>query len=86
MTIQFSETALKILKKLDKSIQKQIVNYAKELSTLEDPRCRGKTLKSNLAGLWRYRVADYRLICEIHDDILSITIVKIGHRRDVYSD
>ena len=69
MKILVSETAKKQLKKLDKSIQKKIIEYLEELSGLEDPRTRGKGISSNLTGLWRYRFGDYRLICEIKDCI-----------------
>lgn len=84
MKVIFSETALKTLKKVDGSIRTQIVKYAHELEALEDPRTRGKGLSSNLAGLWRYRVGDWRLICEIKDNELIISVVRIGHRSEVY--
>jgi len=50
----------------------------------EDPRAFGKPLKADLKGLWRYRVADYRLICSIQDQRLVVLVLKVGHRRDVY--
>lgn len=84
MKVIFSETALKTLKKVDRSIRKQIVKYVHELEELENPRSRGKGLSSNLAGLWRYRVGDWRLICEIKDDKLIISVLRIGHRSEVY--
>lgn len=84
MTVLVSETAKKQLKKLDISIQKRIIEYLEEIAGLQDPRTRGKSLSSNLAGLWRYRVGDYRLICEIRDEILTVEVVRIGHRREVY--
>lgn len=84
MKVIFSETALKTLKKVDGSIRKQIVKYVHELEELENPRSRGKGLSSNLAGLWRYRVGDWRLICEIKGDRLIISVLRIGHRSEVY--
>ena len=84
MTVQFSNTALKALKKIDKNTARKIIEYSHELEKLKDPRARGKGLKSNLAGLWRYRIGDYRMICEIRDEVLTIMVLKIGHRRDVY--
>ena len=42
-------------------------------------------MSGNLAGLWRYRVGDYRIICKIQDDELVITVVRVGHRRNVYT-
>ncbi|MBQ9630938.1 MAG: type II toxin-antitoxin system RelE/ParE family toxin [Treponema sp.] len=85
MTIEFSATALKTLKKLDGSVQKQILKYAHELERLKDPRSKGRGLSSNLAGLWRYRVGNYRLICEIKNDKLIISVLHIGHRSRVYN-
>lgn len=55
-----------------------------EVSKLENPRSRGKRLVGNLTGFWRYRVADYRLICQIKDDQLIIIVVEIGHRKNIY--
>lgn len=84
MKVTLSDKAIKDLKKLDKTIQKRIVDYALSLQSLPDPRIKGKALSSTMAGLWRYRVGDYRLICEIRDDILIITVLRIGHRKEVY--
>ena len=55
-----------------------------EIASLDNPRSRGKALTSNLSGLWRYRVGDYRILCRIHDDKLVITVIEIGHRSTVY--
>ena len=49
-----------------------------------DPRLHGKALKGNLKGIWRYRVGDYRLFASIEEDIITISIFEIGHRRDIY--
>ena len=50
----------------------------------EHPTQRGKALTANLTGLWRYRVGDYRLICDIQDGELVVLVLQIGHRREVY--
>ncbi|KKN88583.1 hypothetical protein LCGC14_0246940 [marine sediment metagenome] len=50
----------------------------------DGPRAAGKGLSGPLGGLWRYRVGDYRLVCEIRDDVLQVLVLKIAHRRDVY--
>ena len=57
---------------------------SKQFSRLDNPRSRGKALISNLAGLWRYHVGDYRILCHICDDKLIITIIEIAHRSIVY--
>lgn len=82
--IEFTPKAEKQLVKLDKPIQSQIVDYIDELSALDDPRARGKALVGDLAGLWRYRVGDYRLLCRLEDAVLLILVLEIGHRKDIY--
>lgn len=84
MKVEYSMTALKEFSKLDKPIQKQIKKYMCEVSKLENPRSRGKALVGNFVGLWRYRIGDYRLICEIKDDKIIITVLHIAHRKEVY--
>jgi mRNA interferase RelE/StbE len=84
MLIELSETAKKQFKKFDNSTQKTIQKYIKEIETLENPRSRGKSLIGNLKDLWRYRVGDYRLICEIQDNKLTILILEMGHRSTIY--
>lgn len=83
-TIEVSDVAAKALKRIDKPIAKRIHEKLREISLLEDPRSRGKALVGNLAGLWRYRVGDYRIVCSIEDDVLVVVVVDVAHRRDVY--
>ncbi|HIV98498.1 MAG TPA: type II toxin-antitoxin system RelE/ParE family toxin [Candidatus Ornithospirochaeta avicola] len=84
MRIQYTETARKQLKKLDKTIQKRILDYMDEVGRLENPRSRGKALFENMRGLWRYRVGDYRVICEIQESRIIISVLKIGHYKNIY--
>lgn len=58
----------------------------KNLSGCEDPRRHGKALVANRKGQWRYRIGDYRLICEIQDDCLVILAISVGHRRNIYNN
>ena len=71
---------------LDGMIQKRIAKFLYErLAYLQDPRSIGEALKgSKLGNLWKYRVGDYRLIANIHDQFVQILVVKIGNRREVY--
>lgn len=85
MRVVFTDNAEKQFLKLDKPIQKQIQKFILKLQTLENPRERGKSLVGNLIGFWRYRVGDYRLLCRIIDKELIISVVEIGHRREIYS-
>jgi mRNA interferase RelE/StbE len=54
------------------------------VATLDDPRQTGKALKGPLGDLWRYRVGDYRIICDIQDRVLIVLVLQIGNRREVY--
>lgn len=84
-TIEYSDTAKDQLRKLDKPIARRIVDYMDErIADLENPRSSGKALTGPLGGLWRYRVGDYRVICEIRDGALCILVLELGNRREVY--
>ena len=83
-TIEISEKAFRALRKMDKQTARRIRNELSEIAKLEDPRSRGKALTGNLAGVWRYRVGDYRILCDIEDGRLVILVVEVAHRREVY--
>jgi mRNA interferase RelE/StbE len=86
-TVEFDDRARRELRKLDPKVQKAILRYLRErLVGTEDPRRFGKPLRRNLAGLWRYRVEDYRLICRLEDDQVVVLVLQIGHRSDIYED
>ncbi len=85
MKVTYTETAKKKLKKIDPHEAKIIAEYMREIEKLEDPRIKGKILKGNLRGLWRYRVEDYRLICDIQDNKLTILVLNIDHRKKIYN-
>lgn len=83
--IEYDEGALADLKKLDRQIQREILDYVdKRIGKAEDPRTFGKPLRHSKFGLWRYRVRDYRIICELRDGQLKVLVVAIGHRNAVY--
>ena len=84
MEFVFSSKAQKDFKKLDISIQKRIKTFTQEIENLENPRSKGKALTGDLKGFWRYRIGDYRLVCEILDHELIIYTIKISHRKNVY--
>ena len=76
----------KEFKKLDRFTQRMIKGWImKHLYDCDNPRASGKGLTANQSGRWRYRIGDYRLICEILDDKLIILALTIGHRRDIYN-
>ncbi|ENY6720816.1 type II toxin-antitoxin system RelE/ParE family toxin [Campylobacter jejuni] len=84
MFFYYSDKALRQFSKLDKAIQKEIKTYTNNLESLENPRTKGKALKANLKGLWRYRVGIYRLICRIDDDKLIILCLELDKRDKIY--
>lgn len=85
-TYSFDERALKELKKLGKPAQREILKFLDErIATSENPARFGKALRGDLVGLWRYRVGDYRLICSLKNGRMLVLVLKVGHRRDVYS-
>ena len=83
--VQFTKRAMKDLKKLDRSTSALILGWVrKNLENCENPRLHGKGLTANRSGQWRYHVGDYRLLAEIEDNIITILILNIGHRSDIY--
>ena len=83
--ILFSENFNKEFKKLDHYTQTMVISWIdKHIAGSNNPRSTGKALTNNLKGLWRYRIGDYRLICEIHDNELIVLALAIGHRREIY--
>ncbi len=83
--VEYTERAIKNLRKLDKYTRNFIVAWIdKNLVNCENPRIHGKGLTSDRSGQWRYRIGDYRLICEIKENEIVILVLEIGHRREVY--
>jgi len=84
-TIDYTDTAKAQLRKLDRQTARRIVDFMDaRIATLESPRSTGKALVGPLGGLWRYRVGDCRVICEIRDGALRVLVVQIGNRREIY--
>lgn len=82
--VELTDTAKKQLARLDKTQAQRITKYLRRVMELDDPRGAGKALTGNLRTYWRYRVGDYRVVCDIRDNELVIVAVMIGHRSDVY--
>lgn len=84
-TIDYTDSARKQLLKLDKQIARRIVDFMDtRIASVDDPRSTGKALSGPLGGFWRYRIGDYRVICDIQDTALRVLVVEIGNRREVY--
>ena len=84
--IELSATAVKQLRKLDPNEARRITHFLRQrLSLTQDPRSSGKALTGPALGAyWRYRVGDYRIICDIQDGRLCILVIEVGDRREVY--
>ncbi|MFD1245646.1 type II toxin-antitoxin system RelE family toxin [Paralysiella testudinis] len=84
--IRFEKEALKELKKLDPPTARRILQFLNErLAPLENPRSIGEALKgARLGDLWKYRIGDWRIICDIQDQEIILLVVKIGNRRQIY--
>jgi mRNA interferase RelE/StbE len=85
--IEYDPEASKDLRKLDRSIQREILDYMdRRISRADDPRKFGKPLRGSKFGLWRYRLRDYRIVCELQEKRLVVLVISIGHRSTIYED
>ena len=83
--VKVNDKAVKSLAKIDRNKAAKIWYFLEiELTAMTNPRLSGKALQGEFKGLWRYRVGDYRLICQIKDGELIILVIEIGHRKDIY--
>ena len=83
-TIKYTAAAEREIRKLDKQTALRIVEYMDAFERLDDPRQRGKSLAGNLAGFWRYRIGDYRMLCRIREEELCVLVVAVGHGGDIH--
>lgn len=83
--IKLETSADKELDKLDQQIAKRILKFLHErIAPLDNPRSIGEPLSGILSDYWKYRVGDYRIICDIQDNIITILVLAIGNRKQVY--
>jgi mRNA interferase RelE/StbE len=84
--IKIHDAAEKDIAKLDRVVAKRIIRFLRErVMSLDDPRSIGEALKgSRLGEYWKYRVGDYRIICRIEDSQITVYIVRVGNRREIY--
>ena len=83
---EFTPEAHRQFERLDRSVQRRIQTYLNENVLAGDPRHFGRALRGDLSGLWRYRVGDFRLIAKLEDAILTVVIIKTGHRSVIYEN
>ena len=83
--VEFLPAAAKELRKLDRTAAARIIQTLEErIATLDDPRTLGSALVGEHAGYWRWRIGDYRVIARIKDERITILVVRVAHRREVY--
>ena len=84
--VEFDPDAVKDLKKLDKQVQARILDFLRErLARLDNPRELGEPLAgSKLGNYWKYRVGDWRIICDLQDQRIVVRVLRVGNRREVY--
>lgn len=84
--VEFSKRAKKQLEKLDKQIASLILGWVrKNLNGCSNPRAYGKSLVGDKSDLWRYRIGNYRLLCKIEDEKVTILVLEVGHRKNIYN-
>jgi mRNA interferase RelE/StbE len=85
-TIEYAQSSRKPMERLDPMVRRRIRLFLSErIATLDDPRQLGGPLQgAHFSGLWRYRVGDYRILVDIQDAKVTVLVVGIGHRGEVY--
>jgi mRNA interferase RelE/StbE len=81
-TVDFTTGAAKEIRRLDQGVRKRILSSIAELGT--DPRPKGGKKLAGEQNAWRIRIGDFRVLYEIQDNILTVTVVRVAHRREVY--
>lgn len=83
--INYTDVSAKQMAKMDKSVSKLIDDYLHhKVATRADPTSLGKPLLNEKSGVWRYRIENYRILCEIKNNELTVLVLRVGHRKDVY--
>ena len=84
-TVEYDSRVEKDLKAIDRVMQREILDYLEtRIATDEDPRRFGKPLRHEHRGLWRYRVRDYRIICDIREQACAVLVLTVKHRSTAY--
>lgn len=82
--VELSPDAVKWLWKADPQTARRIRGALRAITVLDSPRDRGKALTGALSGLWRYRIGDYRVVCDLQDARLVVLVIDIDHRSSIY--
>lgn len=84
--IEIDPAAARDIDRLDKPVARRILTFLHErVSRLDDPRSIGQALQGPKFGeLWKYRAGDWRIICKIEDSVVTVLVLRIRHRKEVY--
>ncbi len=84
--VELADSAAKQLRKLDPQIARRILTFLRDrLAALDDPRSIGEALRGKeLGNFWKYRVGDWRIIADLDDGVMLITVIRLGNRREIY--
>jgi mRNA interferase RelE/StbE len=83
--IEVNEVAERSFLKLDKTVRERIFRFFHErIEPSDDPKTLAENLTGELRGLWRFRVGDYRIICDIQREVQIVAVLEVGHRSHVY--
>jgi mRNA interferase RelE/StbE len=84
--IEVSDSAAKQLRKLDPQVARRILSFLRDrIAPLDNPRSLGEALRGkDLGDFWKYRVGDWRIIADLDDGVMLITVIRLGNRREVY--
>jgi len=83
--IKYLKSVQKDMRKIDQKDQTRIREYLEShIAHSDNPRNFGKLLKGSYSEFWRYRVGNYRIVCELDDTSITILVLRVGHRKDIY--
>ena len=83
--VEISKRARKNLRKIGHVAASEIIHFLEtKVQGSEDPRLSGKALKGDLGEYWRYRVGNYRILCDIIDDTFVVLVIDVDHRKNIY--
>lgn len=80
--VEFTTAAAKEVRKLDPQLRRRILAGISDLE--REPCPHGVRKLAGFDNAWRVRIGDYRVLYEVVDERVLVTVVRVAHRRDVY--
>lgn len=80
--VELAPAAVRQLRKFDPPVRRRIQAAVELLAS--NPRPPAATQLVGGLGEWRVRTGDYRIVYEIHDDVLTVLVLRVGHRKEIY--